>query len=123
MTGVSGFMKQSDEMSKIIDRLRSFSKERDWSKFHTEKNLSMSIAIEAAELMELYQWSTLNMQVNGTIKNVVCEELADVFIYCIMLADKLDIDINTIINAKIDINELKYPIDKSKGNSKKYCDF
>lgn len=97
-----------------INKIIKFRDDRDWKKFHTPENLAKSISIESAELLECFQW---NKNFN---KKEVNEELADILIYCIYLADALEINIEDIINDKIELNSKKYPIDKSKGSSKKY---
>ena len=104
-------------MEELKKDLIKFQKERDWKKFHTPENLAKSISIEAAELLEHFQWGK-----NYDIVEV-SEELADVLIYCIYLADSLNVDIKEIILNKMDKNATKYPVDKSKGNSKKYTEF
>ena len=101
-------------MNKTIDRIRKFRDDRDWSQFHTPENLSKAISIEAGELLEHFLWD------NNYNKKEVCDELADVMIYCIHMADSLGVDIEKIINSKMDENEKKYPVEKCKGNSKKY---
>ena len=97
-----------------IDRIRKFTDDRDWDQFHTPSNLAKSISIEAAELLECFQWDD-----NYDIERVK-EELADVLVYCRNMLDKLELDEDEIINAKMDINEKKYPVEKAKGNSDKY---
>ena len=97
-----------------IDRIRNFTSDRDWGKFHTPANLAKSISIEAGELLECFQWGPC------TDKNELKEELADVMNYCIQLAQKEGLDICEILNEKIDKNERKYPVEKSKGVSTKY---
>lgn len=97
-----------------INKIIKFRDDRDWKKFHTPENLAKSISIESAELLECFQW---NKNFN---KKEVNEELADILIYCIYLADALEINIEDIINDKIELNSKKYPLDKSKGSSKKY---
>ena len=104
-------------MEELKKDLIKFQKERDWKKFHTPENLAKSISIEAAELLEHFQWGK-----NYDIVEV-SEELADVLIYCIYLADSLNVDVKEIILNKMDKNATKYPVDKSKGNSKKYTEF
>jgi len=94
----------------IID----FSNERDWDQFHSPENLAKSISIEAGELLECFQWN------NNYDKRAVCEELADVLTYCIMLADKLDVSIDDIVLEKLEKTKKKYPVDKAKGVSTKY---
>jgi NTP pyrophosphatase (non-canonical NTP hydrolase) len=96
------------------ERIAKFSKDRDWEQFHTPENLAKSIAIEAGELLECFQWAS---EAND---DDLKEELADVMNYCIQMAQKKGYDICEIINDKIDKNEKKYPIDKSKGVSTKY---
>lgn len=103
-------------MEKLINQIRQFTKERDWEPFHTPENLAKSISIEAAELLEHFQWD------NSFNKTEVCEELADVMIYCIQMADALQVDIKDIMADKMIKNAKKYPVEKSKGNSKKYTE-
>ena len=104
-------------MNKLLPELLKFQKERDWKKFHTPENLAKSISIEAAELLEHFQW--------GKEYDVseVGEELADVLIYCMYMADALDLDINEIILDKMEKNAKKYPVEKSRGNALKYTEF
>ncbi len=103
--------------SDIKERIRSFIKARDWDQFHSPANLAKSIVIEAAELLENFQWD------NDYELGKVAEELADVLIYSYQLADVLGCDIETIMNDKLDKNALKYPIEKAKGSSMKYTEF
>ncbi len=98
-----------------IDRIRKFTEDRDWDQFHTPTNLAKSISIEAAELLECFQWSDESFDINA-----VSEELADVMVYCIDMLDKLGLDADEIINAKMDQNEKKYPVNKAKGIAVKY---
>lgn len=103
-------------MDELKDELIKFQKERDWKKFHTPENLAKSISIEAAELLEHFQWGKeYDFQ-------EVADELADVLIYCIYMADAMNFDIREIISNKMEKNALKYPVDKSKGNAKKYTE-
>ncbi len=97
----------------------SFREERDWSQFHNPKDLAISINLEAAELLEIFQWSGTDLSAASKTSEIK-EELADVVIYCIYMADKLGINIADAISEKIDTNNKKYPVEKSKGNSKKY---
>ena len=101
-------------MKEIIEQIREFNEERDWDKFHSPENLAKSISIEAGELLECFQWN------NNYDKDEVCEELADVFTYCIQMAMKLEVDPEEIILKKLDKTRKKYPIDKAKGVSTKY---
>ena len=103
-------------MDKTIERIRKFREDRDWSQFHTPENLAKAINIEAGELLEHFLWD------NNFNKKEVCEELADVMVYCLHMADSLGVDIEDIINKKMDKNEKKYPVEKAKGNSKKYTE-
>lgn len=109
-------MRYNDYMKKeTLERIRCFSEDRDWDKFHSPSNLAKSISIEANELLECFQWSDIDFDINE-----VKDELADVLVYCRNLLDKLNLDEDDIINQKMDKNEAKYPIEKAKGNSKKY---
>ena len=102
-------------MEDLMREIKQFNEERDWDKFHSPENLAKSISIEAGELLECFQWDSENYN-----KEDVCEELADVMNYCIVLADKLGVDIKTIILDKLAKTELKYPVEKAKGVSTKY---
>ncbi len=108
-------------MKELIDLINQFRDERDWRKFHNEKDLAISISLEASELLELFQWKQSEEVVEKSLKEIK-EELADVFMYSFMLADNLNLDVEEIIKEKIDINAKKYPVELSKGNNKKYTD-
>ena len=101
-------------MEELEKEIKQFNEERDWDQFHSEENLAKSIAIEAGELLECFQWN------DNYDKQEVCEELADVFIYCIQLAMKLDVKPENIILQKLEKNKKKYPVEKAKGVSTKY---
>ena len=101
-------------MDTVKSQIKKFNQERDWDQFHSPENLAKSIRIEAGELLECFQWD------NNFNKEDVCSELADVMTYCILLADKLNVEMEDIILQKLDISEKKYPVDKSKGVSTKY---
>lgn len=101
-------------MNKTTEALRIFNQERDWEQFHTPENLAKSIAIEAGELLECFQWN------NDYERAQVESELADVATYCLMLADKLDVDLDELILKKLAITKQKYPIELAKGKSTKY---
>lgn len=103
-------------MEELIKRIKKFRDDRDWEQFHSPENLAKSIVIEAAELLENFQWNS-----DFDEKNVK-EELADVMNYCFLLADRLNIDIIENMHKKIDENEKKYPVLKAKGTSKKYTE-
>jgi len=98
-----------------IERIRKFSEDRDWDQFHSPANLAKSISIEANELLECFQWDEEHYDINE-----VKEELADVLVYCRNMLDKLNLDEDEIVNAKMAQNEKKYPVSKSKGKSDKY---
>ena len=104
--------------TQTIERIRKFTADRDWDQFHSPANLAKSISIEANELLECFQWSDTNYDLQH-----VKEELADVLVYCRDLLDKLDLDEDEIVNMKMDQNEAKYPIEKAKGNYNKYVEF
>lgn len=101
-------------MNEVKEQIKQFNEERDWDQFHSPENLAKSISIEAGELLECFQWN------NNFDKDEVCEELADVVNYCILLADKLDVELEDIILAKLEKTRKKYPVDKAKGKSTKY---
>jgi len=105
-------------MQNIIEQLIAFRDARDWAQFHTSKDLSSAIVIEAGELLELFLWKS-NEEVDPAR---LAEELADVFSYCLLLANKHHLDVIKIIEDKIKTNSLKYPIEKAKGSAKKYLD-
>lgn len=98
-----------------INRIRKFTKDRDWDQFHSPANLAKSIMIEAGELLECFQWDDDTFDIEH-----VKEELADVLVYCQDMLDKLGLDADEIVNSKMDKNETKYPVEKAKGNAKKY---
>ena len=100
-----------------IDRIRKFTEDRDWSQFHSPANLAKSISIEANELLECFQWDEENYD-----REHVIEELADVMVYCQDMLDVLELDVDQIVNDKMVMNEKKYPVEKAKGNAKKYSD-
>ena len=99
----------------------TFRDERDWAQFHTPKDLAISVAIEAGELLECFQWTGKDVTM-GDNKRQVREELADVLIYCMYLADAMGADVPQLIEDKIEINKRKYPVTKAKGSSKKYTE-
>lgn len=111
-------------LSEIRKRLAQFAEVRNWDQFHSPKNLSMGLAAEAAELLEIFQWLT-EKQSKEIIRDekemaLVREEIADVFIYLVRLSDKLGIDIEKAVEEKMKLNEKKYPVHLSKGNATKY---
>lgn len=111
-------------LDEIRKKLAAFAAERNWDQFHTPKNLSMALAAEAAELLEIFQWLTdeqsREIASNENEMAQVREEIADVMIYLIRLADKLDVDIEEAVLDKIELNEKKYPVELAKDNATKY---
>ncbi len=117
-----GFMKNLELIKK---RLQDFAAEREWDQFHSPKNLSMALSVEASELLECFQWLTEEQSKSLNPKQLaaVTDEIADIQLYLIRLADKLDIDIGEAVDKKIIKNEKKYPADKVRGSSKKYTEY
>jgi dCTP diphosphatase len=109
----------------LKQRLREFADTREWNQFHSPKNLSMALSVEASEIMEHFQWLTEERSKNLPQNKLdeVATELADTLLYLIRLADKLDIDLLAAAQDKIELNEQKYPVNKAKGNAKKYTEF
>ena len=103
-------------MEEMRNRIRKFRDDREWSQFHTPANLAKAISIESAELLENFLWD------DNYDKEEVCNELADVMIYCLHMADSLGVNIEEIMDKKMDKNEKKYPVEKAKGTSKKYTE-
>lgn len=108
-------------MKEIIEKINNFRDERNWRQFHNEKDLSISISLEASELLELFQWKTSEETISEKLPQIK-EELADVFMYAFMLADNLNFDVEKIIADKIIINSKKYPIKESFGPNRKYTE-
>lgn len=106
------------DLSKIINALIKFRDDRDWEQFHNPKDLSIALNIETSELLELFLWKSPE----DAEKDRIREELADVFAYALLLAEKYDFNVEQIVLEKIRKNELKYPIDKANGTSKKYTE-
>lgn len=102
-------------MEKAIKEIIKFNEERDWNQYHAPVHLAKSICIEAGELLECFQWNDDHYD-----KEHVCEELADVMNYCILMADQLGVDMEEILLDKLKKNEIKYPVEKAKGKSEKY---
>ena len=100
-----------------VNRIRKFTEDRDWDQFHSPANLAKSIVIEAAELLECFQWSVDSYDLQH-----VKEELADVIVYSQNLLDRLGLDADEIVNMKMSQNEAKYPVEKAKGKSDKYTE-
>lgn len=106
------------EIKKITEKLIAFRDERDWAQFHNPKDLAIALNIETSELLEIFLWK----EHQNADKEKVKEELADVFAYAFLLAEKYELNVEKIVLSKIEQNASKYPIDKAKGTSKKYND-
>lgn len=104
------------ENKELLRTILNFRNERDWEQFHNAKDLALAINIEAGELLELFLWK----QAGEANKDKVKEELADILVYCFLLADRYEFDIREIIQEKLQKNAAKYPVEKSKGSAKKY---
>ena len=113
------------DIETIKHRLREFAAERDWERFHTPKNLACALSVETSEVLEIFQWLSdeESMQLKPEKKESAEEELADVFLYLVRLADRLDIDLLRAAEKKLDINASKYPVHLAKGNARKYTEF
>ena len=105
----------------LKEQLRDFARERDWEQFHSPKNLAMALSVEAAELVEHFQWLTeaQSQALAADKRDLVAQELADVLLYLVRLADRLDIDLMDAAQRKIVLNAQKYPADKVRGSAKK----
>lgn len=112
-------------MRKLTEDLREFVRERDWEQFHSPKNLAMALSVEAAEIVEHFQWLTQDqsLRLSRERRDAVQDEIADVMIFLTMLADKLDIDPVAAAREKLAKNKNKYPVDKARGNALKYTEF
>ena len=104
-----------------IQRVLNFRDDRNWRQFHTPKDLAISMNLEAAELLEIFQWSGTDVECRDKLDKVR-EELADVLSYCILMADVCGLDLDEIMNAKIDRNEAKYPVELARGSAAKYTE-
>lgn len=104
-----------------IKRVLKFRDDRNWKQFHNPKDLAISISLEASELLEVFQWSGSDTQCSSK-QDKINEELADILIYCIMMADTCQLDLDQIVNEKISHNGDKYPVEKSYGSSTKYTE-
>ena len=102
-----------------IHKILKFRDDRDWKQFHNPKDLAISISLEAAELLEVFQWSGADVSNEGK-QDKIKEELADVVNYCVLMADACELDLDEIVQEKIKINERKYPVEKAKGRRDKY---
>jgi len=118
-------MQNQDSLNNLRHRLNDFVNERDWAQFHTPKNLAMAMIVEAAELVEHFQWDTPteSQQLMPEKREAVSHELADTFVYLLRIAEVLNIDLIDAANQKIDLNALKYPVEKAKGSNAKYTEY
>ncbi|MCQ4266981.1 nucleotide pyrophosphohydrolase [Pseudomonas stutzeri] len=112
------------DVEKIQQQLRAFARERDWEQFHTPKNLASALAVESAELLEIFQWLTdaqaVAVKADSARMRKVEEEMADVALYLLRLADILSLDLQAAVDKKLRINAEKYPVEKARGNAKKH---
>ena len=104
-----------------IQRVLQFRDDRDWRQFHTPKDLAISLSLEAAELLEVFQWSGNDLECPDKLDRIR-EELADVLSYCVLMADVCGLDLDEILNAKVDKNAAKYPVEKARGSAAKYTE-
>jgi NTP pyrophosphatase (non-canonical NTP hydrolase) len=109
----------TSEIGQIIQELQKFRDERNWAQFHNPKDLAVAISVEASELLELFLWKSPEDASAARVK----EELADVFAFAFLMADKFNLDVRQIVTEKIEHNKLKYPVEKAKGNARKYDEF
>jgi NTP pyrophosphatase (non-canonical NTP hydrolase) len=110
------------DLEELKQRLRAFARERDWEQFHSPKNLAMAMIVEAGELVEHFQWLTEQQSrtLDPSRREQVAQELADVFIYLVRLADRLEIDLLDAAARKIELNARKYPVERARGSARKY---
>lgn len=111
-----------NQFEELRDLVQKFVAERDWDKFHTPKNLAVSLCVEAAELLEPFQWLNTGeeQEISSAKRDHIRHEMADVLIYLIRLADKLEVDLPTAVREKISLNQAKYPAGKVRGDARKY---
>ena len=116
--------RSNDAIARLRDDLRLFAAERDWDQFHSPKNLAAALTVEAAELLEHFQWLTEDSSKTLSRKRLIAvgEELADILIYLVRIADKLDVDLLAVTRRKLRLNARKYPPQKARGNSRKYTE-
>ena len=114
----------ADSLHELRERLRHFAAERDWQQFHSPKNLAIALSVEAAELLEIFQWLSedASRQLAAEQRAHASEELADVLLYLVKLADELGVDLVAAAGEKIAINAVRYPVAKARGTSRKHSD-
>lgn len=113
------------ELKLLTEKVLSFRDERDWKQFHNSKDLALSLVLEATEVLEIFQWKQGIDAINTVSrerKEDLADELADVFVYTLLMANDLGIDLGEALKAKIEKNNAKYPVDKAKGSDKKYTE-
>ncbi|MGA9666005.1 MAG: nucleotide pyrophosphohydrolase [Gallionella sp.] len=118
-------MTNQADLMMLRDKLRDFAQARDWDQFHSPKNLSMALMVEVAEMMEHFQWLTeaQSLDLAKQDKDAVSEELADILLYLVRLADKLEVDLLDAAVLKLEKNAIKYPADRVRGSAKKYTEY
>lgn len=115
------------DIQAVLAKFNHFAAERDWEQFHTIKNLSIALSVEVSELVEIFQWATDSeikswIESNKDKQQQISEELADIFMYLIKIADKAKVDLDDAVAKKMEKNAIKYPVEKAKGNAKKYTE-
>jgi dCTP diphosphatase len=115
-------MTESETINQLTRKLRDYADARDWQQFHSPKNLAMALSVEAAELVEIFQWLTeaQSQELSTEQRQQTEHEIADIFLYLLRMADRLDIDIVDVAKKKILVNETRYPAERVRGSSKKY---
>jgi len=115
----------TDSLKELRSRLQAFVDERDWQQFHSPKNLAMAMIVEAAELVEHFQWMTeeQSRELTPEKKELVSQEVADTFVYLLRIAEVLEIDIIDAANRKLELNAKKYPVEKARGRNDKYTEY
>ena len=118
-------MTEKPSLADLQQRLKAFAEERDWEQFHAPKNLVMALTVEAAELVEHFQWLTAEQseELPDDTRHEVALEMADIFIYLLRLAERLDVDLLAAVEEKIALNAAKYPAEKVRGSAKKYTEY
>ena len=114
----------NDSIKALVEKIVAFRDARDWKQYHNPKDLAISISLEAAELLEVFQWSGSNTEADTEKKiDKIKEELADVIIYALLMGNDLGLDISEIVNKKLEENDEKYPVNKAYGKANKYTDY
>jgi NTP pyrophosphatase (non-canonical NTP hydrolase) len=118
-------VKNPDSLENLRNKINAFVAERDWAQFHTPKNLAMAMIVEAAELVEQFQWDTPkeSQHLTPEKREAVAHELADTFVYLLRIAEVLEIDLIDAARKKIALNALKYPVEKVRGSNAKYTEY